>query len=141
MRPSKYPMRYFDRKFRHNKSRITLVKGAKTINDLFSSLAGTYARLSFLQFGLRVSRRGNSSLRKEKWKLNSFRTVQYVQTEEQKKSLEFVLERRRKSRERADLQRANSFRTTTKGETVAKAVPFATLKRQRLTRCFFGPDL
>lgn len=79
---------------------IKSVKSVKSINDLFSSLAGIYARLSFLQLGLRLSRRVDGSLKKECWKLNNYRTVQYVQTKVQKRNLDFSVGHRRKSRER-----------------------------------------
>jgi hypothetical protein len=70
---------------------------AKSIDQLFSSLAATYARLSFLQLGLRPNRwRGNGSLQKQDWKLSAYRTVQYVQTERQKRNHE-TIEKRRKS--------------------------------------------
>jgi hypothetical protein len=81
---------------------IKAVKSSKSINQLFASLAATYARLSFLQLGLRPCRsRGSVPLRKEDWKLSGYRTVQYVQTESQKRNLDSLLEKRRESRERA----------------------------------------
>jgi hypothetical protein len=80
---------------------IQTVRSAKSINQLFSSLAATYARLSFLQLGFGPSRwRSSGSLRKQDWKLSGYRTVQYVQTERQKRNLE-TIEKRRKSRDHA----------------------------------------
>jgi hypothetical protein len=78
---------------------IQTIGSSKSINQLFSSLAATYARLSFLQLGLGANRwRFSGSLRKQDWKLSAYRTVQYVQTERQRRNLESIFEKRRKRR-------------------------------------------
>jgi hypothetical protein len=85
-------------------SGIQTIRSAKSINQLFSSLAAAYARLSFLQLGLGPNRwRGSGSLKKHDWKLSGYRTVQYVQTERQKRNLE-TIEKRRKSRDDAPVK-------------------------------------
>jgi hypothetical protein len=85
-------------------SGIQTTRSARSINQLFSSLAATYARLSFLQLGFGPSRwRSSGSLRKQDWKLSGYRTVQYVQTERQKRNLE-AIEKRRKSRDDAPVK-------------------------------------
>ena len=65
------------------------LKSAKHFDDLFQYFAAAYAEISFHQIGLMPS--GNpanrSQLRKGNWRLDAFRSVQYVQNTEQKESL------------------------------------------------------
>ena len=73
------------------------VKTSTKFDELFQSFAATYAEISFHQFGFMPSvyPATRSQLRKGNWRLDAFRSVQYVQTAEQKDSLK----RRKKKRE------------------------------------------
>ena len=77
------------------------VQDSNTIADLFSSLAATFARLSFLQKGFLPNRYSKESIRlvSNNWKLDVFRSVQYVQNENQKQKLKQYKESR-KSKEK-----------------------------------------
>ena len=74
-----------------------LLGSADDVDELFAALAATVTRLSFLQVGLLprpvpgVRRR---PIRKGEWRLDTFRTVQYVQRDEQRKALKRHLEAR-----------------------------------------------
>ena len=73
------------------------VESAKSADELFSGLAATYVRLSFLQLGSlpsRVSAR-SVSLSERNWQLDAYRTVQYVQSSEQRQTLEQHIPRAR----------------------------------------------
>ena len=61
------------------------VAGAETITSLFSYLSATLTRLVFLQLGCFPSRRDDNVVPvvARNWCLNSFRSVQYVQTTKQ----------------------------------------------------------
>lgn len=65
------------------------LKAAKGFDDLFQCFAATYAEISFHQFGFMPSRQltSRAQLRKGNWRLDAFRSVQYVQSAEQKESL------------------------------------------------------
>jgi hypothetical protein len=75
------------------------VKAAKGFDDLFQYFAATYAEISFHQFGFMPSRRPSSraQLRKGNWQLDAFRSVQYVQSAEQKESLTKRIKKREAS--------------------------------------------
>jgi hypothetical protein len=67
------------------------VKGARTAPDLFAGLAATLTEVVFTQIGFMPTRSRQDEmvpLKKEFWEMNNFRTVQYVQTSEQKEALE-----------------------------------------------------
>jgi hypothetical protein len=78
------------------------VKGARTAPDLFAGLTATLTEIVFTQIGFMPPTRSRRNemvpLKKEFWEMNNFRTVQYVQTAEQKAALE---QSRRPSREAA----------------------------------------
>jgi hypothetical protein len=61
------------------------LKSSKDIDDLLSSFTATLLRQVFLQIGMRPTRSDAQkvSLSKENWKLNSHRSVQYVQSKVQ----------------------------------------------------------
>jgi hypothetical protein len=65
------------------------IKSAKAADELFSALAATYVRLSFLQLGTLPSRGSmqSVSLAERNWRLDPYRTVQYVQTPTQYRAL------------------------------------------------------
>lgn len=73
------------------------VSNAETIADLFAHLSATLTRLVFLQIGLQPEQIENHwrseavPIIKQNWRLNQFRSVQYVQNSEQATSLESVL--------------------------------------------------
>lgn len=58
------------------------VRSSKDIDELLSSFEATLLRQVFLQIGMVPNREGQSSvsLRKENWRLDGLRTVQYVQS-------------------------------------------------------------
>jgi hypothetical protein len=67
------------------------VKGARTAPDLFAGLTATLTEVVFTQIGFMPARSRRDEmvpLKKEFWEMNNFRTVQYVQTSEQKEALE-----------------------------------------------------
>ena len=67
------------------------IKSAKSIVDLFAAFSATYMQLSFHQLGLMPNLRGrkvNSRAIPSKWNLDTYRTVQYVQSDEQTKRFE-----------------------------------------------------
>lgn len=69
---------------------IDRAKKDGSIDEIIATLAGTLIRIAFMQIGNMPHRKGSrkvGSLRKENWKLNAFRTVIYLQTEEQKERL------------------------------------------------------
>lgn len=65
------------------------VKSAKAADELFAALAATYVRLSFLQLGTLPSRGSaqSVSLIERNWRLDPYRSVQYVQTRSQRRAL------------------------------------------------------
>jgi len=66
------------------------LKREKEIDELINVLASTVIQLSFLQLGLMPRRKGKkvkSSTRKGAWSLDSYRSIQYIQTEEQKENI------------------------------------------------------
>jgi hypothetical protein len=67
------------------------VKCARTAPDLFAGLTATLTEIVFTQIGFMPSRSRRNEmvpLKKEFWEMNNFRTVQYIQTAEQKAALE-----------------------------------------------------
>jgi len=62
------------------------IKGCTSFDCLFSCISSTYIRLSFCQIGFfpitRLNRR--STKRRSEWKLDMIRSVQYVQSNDQK---------------------------------------------------------
>jgi hypothetical protein len=63
------------------------VKQADAIDEVVGVLAGTMLEVSFLQVGHMPrlkGRDGSRALRKGKWKMNAFRSVVYLQTQEQR---------------------------------------------------------
>jgi hypothetical protein len=67
------------------------VNAARTAADLFAGLTATLTEIVFTQLGFMPTRSRRSemvSLKKEYWEMNNFRSVQYVQSPEQKKALE-----------------------------------------------------
>jgi hypothetical protein len=77
-----------------------MIKSSNDFEQLFANLAASIGRISFLQFGLIPTRltQENITLRHpSNWKLDSYRSVQYVQNDEQKKTLFNKLNKNRKS--------------------------------------------
>ena len=74
---------------------LSLIKGVKTFDELFGYLSSTYIQLSFHQIGFMPthSLQSRARLVKGYWKLDNYRTVQYVQTKEQKQSYKRRLDR------------------------------------------------
>jgi len=69
---------------------IERIKKDSDIDEVIATLAGTLIRVSFLQIGLMPNRKGSaksSTLRKDAWRLNSFSSVIYTQTLEQKERI------------------------------------------------------
>ena len=75
------------------------VTSASGFDELFQYFAATYAEVSFHQFGFMpsVDLAARSQLRRGNWRLDAFRSVQYIQTPEQKESQA----RRKKKREKS----------------------------------------
>jgi len=73
------------------------IAGAKTITDLFAHLSATLTRLVFLQLGNLPNRSSAASvpLTSKYWQLNSYRSVQYVQSYAQAENLERFLARKK----------------------------------------------
>jgi len=65
------------------------VASATTAGELFCALAATFARMSFLQLGALPGRSSvaSVSLAERNWRLDAYRSVQYVQTDKQRQSL------------------------------------------------------
>jgi hypothetical protein len=78
-------LREFDNTISHGRD---LLRIANTIDDLLSSLVETLAEIVFIQLGNFPLHRTSytTPLTPKLWTLTSFRTVQYVQTEDQKKA-------------------------------------------------------
>ena len=62
---------------------------ASTAADIFCALASTFTRMSFHQLGMIPTRATMSSvtLAARFWRLDAYRSVQYVQTDEQRQTL------------------------------------------------------
>lgn len=86
---------------------IEMIKLSKDFDDLYETLAASYIELSFHQIGLMPSRPSNVRpvLKKQDWKLDGYRSVQYVQVPEQKKSLERRIQKNKAVRERIEAQK------------------------------------
>lgn len=67
----------------------SLVKTAKTIDEVVSNLSATLLRQVFLQIGNFPKRRNDKlvSLKRENWQLNSYRSVLYIQSPKQVEKL------------------------------------------------------
>lgn len=68
---------------------VERLKSINEIDELIAVLAGTLIRVSFQQVGMMPLRKGsrkNYPLRKESWVLSRFRSVQYVQCDEQREA-------------------------------------------------------
>lgn len=65
------------------------VASAKTVGELFCAVGATLTRVAFLQLGAIPNRptADSVSLAERHWRLDAFRSVQYVQTEKQRESL------------------------------------------------------
>lgn len=76
------------------------IKNSKTISELFSHLSATFARLVFLQLGMLPQRAQIDTVpfQEKHWQLDSYRTVQYVQTDAQRVRLEKLKAKRSASR-------------------------------------------
>lgn len=66
------------------------LRAASDFDELFQAFAATLIELSFHQIGLCPQRvlSSRATLRKGGWNLSAYRSVQYVQSEEQKERLE-----------------------------------------------------
>jgi hypothetical protein len=75
------------------------VASASTAGELFCAIAATFARMTFLQLGALPSRStvASVSLAERNWRLDAYRSVQYVQTEKQRQSLNRSRKRAAKS--------------------------------------------
>ena len=80
---------------------VERVTGAKTIDEIHAAAAATLGELAFLQLGFvpmgryRIDR---VSLNRRNWRMDPVRTVQYVQSAEQRSTQERLLKSRGKSR-------------------------------------------
>ena len=73
------------------------IDAAKEFDELLAGLAATLGRLCFLQVGFVPYGHGHQQrvpLNQANWRLDIVRTVQYIQTPEQKERLSQILERR-----------------------------------------------
>ena len=69
---------------------LSSLKKEKEIDEFINILAASVIQLSFLQIGLmprRGGKRVKTTTRKGAWNLDSYRSVQYTQTEEQKDNI------------------------------------------------------
>src|SRR5260221_8805819 len=87
------------------------IRETETMADLFAVLSTALARIAFLQIGMMPLRYRTAKpvrMKSEWWTLNRFRTVQYVQTSQQRDALDSALrERETKRKEAAERQREN----------------------------------
>ncbi|HCG5558758.1 TPA: hypothetical protein ACX3GK_004562, partial [Vibrio parahaemolyticus] len=73
--------------FEHGKK---CIDSAGSLDVLFANLAACLANISFLQIGMIPQRHSENNVaarQGESWNLSAFRTVQYVQTQEQKERI------------------------------------------------------
>ncbi len=85
----------------HGRETLGLCKSA---DELFATLSATLTRLCFLQIGLVPNRRMADKtipLKAENWKLTAHRSVQYVQSRNQKRLQADTIKRRSVARERS----------------------------------------
>lgn len=77
--------------------RIESIKRSTSFDNLFESLAAAYIELSFHQIGFMPSRPPDfrAQLRTDHWKLDKYRTAQYVQNTEQKRAVSNRNERKK----------------------------------------------
>ena len=82
---------------------IRSVEESPSVDELFARMSATLVRSSFLQVGQvpRSHLMARAKLMPAEWRLTSFRTVQYVQTAEQKEALRRTLEKRRDTHSRS----------------------------------------
>lgn len=80
----------------------THITAAKEISELFASLAATLTRLAFLQIGYIPTHHGieSISLAQKNWNLSYVRSVQFVQSVEQKKSAKQLEDRKNQARQK-----------------------------------------
>lgn len=81
------------------------VQGTTSLIDAFSAFSATYLRLSFQQLGHMPNRTGrNTSVRaiQAHWKLDTFRSVQYVQSDVQALWIEYHEDKRHVSEKSLD---------------------------------------
>lgn len=79
---------------------VSHIKSAKEISELFASLSATLIRLAFLQVGYLPAhdRLESVSLTQKNWNLACVRSVQYVQSTEQKEVAKRIEARRNEAR-------------------------------------------
>lgn len=75
------------------------INAAHTAADIFCALASTFSRMSFHQLGMMPKRSALArvTLTQHYWRLNGYRSVQYVQTAEQQQALKRSKRRQTKS--------------------------------------------
>lgn len=80
----------------------THIKSAKEISELFASLSAALTRLAFLQIGYIPAhgRVESAILAQKNWNLSCVRTVQYVQSIDQKKTAKQLEERKNEARQK-----------------------------------------
>jgi len=81
----------------HVQHGISCIEASPEIDELFSTLAATLARITFLQIGfIPIGHRSidRASLTPNLWKLDLVRSVQYVQNDEQRKTQRQLMTRR-----------------------------------------------
>lgn len=78
------------------------IKSTKEISELFAILSATLTRLAFLQIGYIPAhdRVESVSLTQKNWNLTCVRSVQYVQSAEQKKTAKRIEDRRNEARQK-----------------------------------------
>lgn len=71
-------------------------KGAKEISELFAALSATLTRLTFLQIGFMHGHHNVElvPLAQKNWNLSCVRSVQYVQSVEQRKTVQLIEDRK-----------------------------------------------
>jgi hypothetical protein len=76
---------WFEEICQHIEHGLKITEAAKEFDELLSALSATLVPLVFLQIGLVPHRTLNpkATLSRKDWRLDGFRTVQYVQTNEQ----------------------------------------------------------
>ncbi len=102
------------------------VKTSKDIDDLLSCFTATLLRQVFLQIGTLPNRKGQSivSLKKDNWRLNGQRSVQYVQSRTQIESM-FWSEQQKRIGFEKQMELCNEHRRS------KSALPYSEWCRQR----------
>jgi hypothetical protein len=80
------------------------IKSAKDISELFASLSATLTRIIFLQIGYIPAHNSLESvpLTQKNWNLACVRSIQYVQSTEQKEVAKRIKDRRDRARSKAE---------------------------------------